>query len=96
MAWRCGAKELGDGIKTQAGREAETERGRWRTEQFSKWSMGHTTDIVVALSKRGGGEDRRGEERRRGGSKRGGRWGGGVRKRRRDGNWSITTVSGSK
>ncbi len=51
-------------------------------EQFTKWSMGHVTDIVAALSKSRGGEDRRGVERREEGGEetRGGERGGGVRR----------------
>ena len=73
------------------GLEMQSERAGWwdkdrereeRTEQFTKWSMGHTTDIVVALSKaRGGrtGEERRGEEGRGGRRKVGERGGGAIR-----------------
>lgn len=61
-------KEKGDGIKTQRG------EGEEKTEQFTKWSMGHTTDIVAALSKSRGGrttEGRKGDSSRVGGVRRG-------------------------
>ncbi len=60
MAWRCKAEEPPDGKEdTERVREEEEEK----TEQFTKWSMGHATDIVAALSKLRGG--RTGEERMR-------------------------------
>lgn len=85
MAWRCRAKEQGDGIKTERGaREREG-----NTQQFTKWSTGHATDIVAALSKSRGREDRRGKERRQLQWRR-------CEERIRDGNWTIMTVTERK